>query len=68
MKLTKKQKKQLKNKGYEPGVRHLNLFPEDFYKLSTWVEVRECLGIDDCDEVVISVSGVKTRGNNEEDI
>ena len=47
MKLTKKQKLQLKDKGYEPCVRHLNLYPEDFYKLKTWVEVRECLGIDD---------------------
>ena len=65
MKLTKKQKLQLKDKGYEPCVRHLNLYPEDFYRLKTWVEVRECLGIDDCDEVVLSVSGVKTKENIE---
>ena len=61
MKLTKKQKLQLQDKGYEPCVRHLNLYPEDFYKLKTWVEVRECLGIDDGDEVVLSLSGVKTN-------
>ena len=61
MKLTKKQKLQLKDKGYEPCVRHLNLSPADFYKLKTWVEGREWRGIDDCDEGVLSVSGVKTK-------
>ena len=49
----------LEDNGYQPSNRHLNLYPEDFHSLKTWEEVLQCLGVDDCKEVTVAISGVK---------
>lgn len=67
MKLTKKQKKELRERGYKPNVAHLNLYPEDFMSdLDTWHQVCQCLHIDPADVpwrggVVIAHVGVKVE-------
>tara|TARA_R100001510_G_C7654538_1_gene213200 strand:- start:1674 stop:1871 length:198 start_codon:yes stop_codon:yes gene_type:complete len=58
MKLNKKQKAELQKHGYDPCVRHVNLYPEDFNN-KVWREVSECLGIDDCYGVTLAVVGIK---------
>ena len=65
MKLTKKQTEELQKHGYDPCVKHLNLYPEDFMQdLNVWNQVWQCLGIDPSDVpwrsgVILAIVGVK---------
>ena len=60
MKLTKKQVKQLKEHKYEPCVRNLSLYPEDF-RGGVWQEIISNL---DCDiettELTLAIVGINT--------
>ena len=55
--LTKTQ--ELTKHGYRPCKRHLNLYPEDFTSLKIWEEVLQCLELDDCSGVILSINGIK---------
>ena len=63
MELNKKQKKELQSHGYDPCVRHLDLYHEDFMMdLDVWKQVLQCLNLNKANNgVVLAVVGVKVK-------
>ena len=63
MELNKKQKKELQSHGYDPCVRHFDLYPEDFMMdLDVWKQVLQCLNLNKANNgVVLAVVGVKVK-------
>ena len=61
MKLTKKQTDELQKNGYDPCVKYLNLYPEDFMMdLKIWDQVLQCLDLDCADQgLILAIAGVK---------
>ena len=55
----------IENRGYSYGLRHLNIYADDFKDLSTWQEVLQCLSVDDCHGVTLAVVGIKEELENE---
>mgnify|MGYP005827661297 FL=1 len=49
----------IENRGYSYGLRHLNIYADDFKNSSTWQEVLQCLSVDDCYGVTLAVVGIK---------
>jgi len=64
MKLTKEQTNELQEHGYDPCVRHVNLYPEDF-EHGIWNQVLQCLGLDNSNGVILAVMGIKQEEENE---
>ena len=58
MKLTKEQTKELQEHGYDPCVRHVNLYPEDF-EHGIWDQVLQSLNLEESNGVVLAVVGIK---------
>jgi len=55
----------IENRGYSYGLRHLNIYADDFKNSSTWQEVLQCLSVDDCYGVTLAVVGIKKELENE---
>jgi|TARA_Y100000310_G_scaffold244254_1_gene248943 hypothetical protein len=58
MKLTKEQTNELQEHGYDPCVRHVNLYPEDF-EHGIWNQVLQSLNLKESSGVVLAVVGIK---------
>lgn len=55
----------IENRGYSYGLRHLNIYADDFKDLSTWQEVLQCLGIEENYGVTLAIVGVKKESEEE---
>ena len=56
---------ELTKHGYKPCKRHLNIYPEDFTSTKIWEEVLQCLELDDCLGVTLSINGIKIEDEDE---
>ena len=63
MKLSNTQTKELQEQGYDPCIKHLNIYPDDFASGNVWDEVLQCLGLEQSDGVTLAVVGIKDESD-----